>query len=117
MIPTCKVLCLVLLISATIVQGKENVKDKEKKEERKNAKLPPCAACNSLVKSFQAGMKRTARGKLEGGDTAWEEKTQVTNFYVLYLNIIINAKKCKHIFIHNFDIGRNSKRNLMLTII
>ena len=80
MIPTCKVLCLVLLISATIVQGKENVKDKEKKEERKNAKLPPCAACNSLVKSFQAGMKRTARGKLEGGDTAWEEKTQVTNF-------------------------------------
>ena len=77
MVPTCKVLCLVLLISASIVTSKEDVSKKEKQEERKNAKLPPCAACNSLVKSFQAGMRRTARGKLEGGDTAWEEKNQV----------------------------------------
>ena len=85
MVPTYKVLCLVLLISASIVTSKEDVSKKEKQEERKNAKLPPCAACNSLVKSFQAGMKRTARGKLEGGDTAWEEKNQVFNcpFHIL----------------------------------
>jgi len=76
MIPTCKVLCLVLLISASLVKSKEDVSKKEKQEERKIAKLPPCAACNTLVKSFQAGMKRTAKGKLEGGDTAWEEKNQ-----------------------------------------
>ena len=90
MIPTCKVLCLVLLISASLVKCKEDVSKKEKQEERKIAKLPPCAACNTLVKSFQAGMKRTAKGKLEGGDTAWEEKNQVTILYETLVWIIIS---------------------------
>ena len=39
------------------------------------AQLPPCGACTNLVSSFEAGMERTKRGKLEGGDAAWEEKS------------------------------------------
>jgi len=47
----------------------------ENKETRTTAKLPPCGACTNLVSSFEAGMERTKRGKLEGGDAAWEEKS------------------------------------------
>ena len=71
---------LIFLISALIVSSKDVKKDeisKEQKESRTTAKLPPCAACNALTKSFEAGMQRTSRGKLGGGDTAWEEKNQV----------------------------------------
>ena len=71
---------LIVLISAIIVSCKDVNTDevsKEVKDARKNAKLPPCGACSALVKSFEAGMQRTSRGKLEGGDTAWEEKNQV----------------------------------------
>jgi len=46
------------------------------KDKKKNAKLPPCGACTNLVSSFEKGMERTSRGKFEGGDTAWEEKSQ-----------------------------------------
>lgn len=42
--------------------------------EKRDAALPPCGACTNLVASFEAGLTRTARGKLDGGDTAWEEK-------------------------------------------
>ena len=77
MVPLCKAICLIFLISATLVHSKDDDSKKELKEQRKTTKLPPCAACNALVKSFEAGMKRTSRGKLEGGDTAWEEKNQV----------------------------------------
>lgn len=33
-----------------------------------------CQACKLFVESFKAGLERTARGKYEGGDTAWEEE-------------------------------------------
>jgi len=46
------------------------------KDKKKNAKLPPCGACTNLVSSFEKGMERTKRFKLEGGDSAWEEKKQ-----------------------------------------
>lgn len=36
--------------------------------------LPPCKLCRLLVESFQKGIDRTARGKHEGGDAAWEEE-------------------------------------------
>ena len=80
MVLACKALYLILLISCSIVKGKDVVKDESKKlanESKKSAKLPPCAACNALVNSFESGMKRTSREKLAGGDTAWEEKNQV----------------------------------------
>ena len=76
-LPACKAICLILLISVSTIQSKDDDNKKELKEQRKTARLPPCAACNAFVKSFEAGMKRTSRGKLEGGDTAWEEKNQV----------------------------------------
>lgn len=41
---------------------------------KKGPSLPPCKACNVLVESIYAGMKRTERGKHDGGDAAWEEE-------------------------------------------
>eukprot|EP00088_Acartia_fossae_P052868 TRINITY_DN5993_c0_g1_i10.p1 TRINITY_DN5993_c0_g1~~TRINITY_DN5993_c0_g1_i10.p1 ORF type:complete len:316 (-),score=52.64 TRINITY_DN5993_c0_g1_i10:965-1912(-) len=46
------------------------------KDKKKHVKLPACGACTNLVASFDKGMERTKRGKFEGGDAAWEEKTQ-----------------------------------------
>ena len=68
---------------------KKDEDSKERKEARMSAKLPPCASCQSLVKSFEAGMQRTVRGKFEGGDTAWEEKNQVY-YWPENLAILIN---------------------------
>lgn len=36
--------------------------------------LPPCQVCKVLVDSYELGMRNTARGKHEGGDTSWEER-------------------------------------------
>jgi len=47
---------------------------KETKDAKASAKLPPCGSCTNLVTSFEAGMEKTKRGKLAGGDTAWEEQ-------------------------------------------
>lgn len=33
-----------------------------------------CQACKVFVESFKQGLERTARGKYEGGDAAWEEE-------------------------------------------
>lgn len=33
-----------------------------------------CQACRIFANSFKNGLERTARGKYEGGDTAWEEE-------------------------------------------
>ena len=74
---TISLIFLISILTAGSKGAKKDEGDKERKEERMSAKLPACAACNSLVKSFEAGMQRTVRGKFEGGDTAWEEKNQV----------------------------------------
>ena len=89
MLPFCKTICILLLISGSLAKSKEDEAKREIKEAKKTAKLPPCAACNALVSSFQAGMKRTSRGKLGGGDTAWEEKNQVYTRRFLEVNIEI----------------------------
>lgn len=78
-----KAICLILLILVSIVKSKDLLKDESKKldnEAKKTAKLPPCAACNALVSSFEAGMKKTSREKLAGGDTAWEERNQKNGY-------------------------------------
>lgn len=62
---------LLLLIESSI--GLE--KGKESKEAKTSARLPACGSCTNLVNSFEAGMERTKKGKLDGGDTAWEEKS------------------------------------------
>lgn len=64
---------LVLLPWLALVSSLEP--GKETKDSKTNARLPPCGACTNLVTSFEAGMERTKRGKLGGGDAAWEEKS------------------------------------------
>ena len=74
---------IVLLVSlniVSVVRSEEDPVVKSKKNERMSTRLPPCAACTALVTSFEAGMAVTARGKLGGGDTAWEEKNQGSGY-------------------------------------
>jgi hypothetical protein len=70
--------------------------EKAKKTERASAKLPPCSACTQLVGSFEAGMEKTARGKLEGGDAAWEEKHQGSGYAKSEVRFVeIQERLCK----------------------
>lgn len=36
--------------------------------------LSECKSCKLFINSFEKGLERTARGKYEGGDAAWEEE-------------------------------------------
>ncbi len=65
-----------LLSPIALVLSTKADSDPDKKAKRDAEKLPPCGACTNLVRSFELGLERTKRGKFEGGDTAWEEKTQ-----------------------------------------
>ncbi|XP_030380532.1 cysteine-rich with EGF-like domain protein 2 isoform X2 [Scaptodrosophila lebanonensis] len=59
----------------TLANAEPSLFNSSPKEQRdKSAKLPPCSACKSLVKSFELGLERTKRGKHAGGDAAWEEE-------------------------------------------
>ncbi|KRT79886.1 hypothetical protein AMK59_7076 [Oryctes borbonicus] len=58
---------LLLTLSLSVESGSE-------KDILRQAKLPPCKACKTFVQSFKRGVDRTAKGKFEGGDTAWEEE-------------------------------------------
>jgi protein disulfide-isomerase len=42
--------------------------------------LGECQACKLFVESFKKGLERTARGKYEGGDAAWEEEKLKTSY-------------------------------------
>ncbi|GJQ68014.1 hypothetical protein Trydic_g10659 [Trypoxylus dichotomus] len=58
---------LLLTLNLSVGSGSE-------KDILRRAKLPPCKACKTFVQSFKRGVDRTAKGKFEGGDTAWEEE-------------------------------------------
>lgn len=89
-------LCLLAIIG---VHGEKDPKTVEKDEKKKVAKLPPCGACTALVGSFEAGMKRTARGKLEGGDTSWEEKNQAGGYANSEVRFVeIQEALCKDLY-------------------
>merc|ERR1719228_1954876 len=66
---SCSMMCAALLFLLAIAIALDPPNPK------KDAALPPCGACTNLVSSFEAGMERTKREKLEGGDAAWEEKS------------------------------------------
>ena len=84
-------LTIVVNVSGEIAKEKK----KEKEEKKKSAKLPPCSACSSLVKSFENGLERTARGKFEGGDAAWEEKNQKKGYAISEVRFVeIQEKLC-----------------------
>lgn len=69
-----KVLCLIafgiipiLICSAQLRGVNPNILTQSKN-------LGECQACKIFVDSFKNGLERTARGKYEGGDAAWEEE-------------------------------------------
>jgi len=67
-------------------------------DKKKSAKLPPCSACSSLVKSFENGLERTSRGKFEGGDAAWEEKNQKKGYAISEVRFVeIQEKLCRDV--------------------
>ncbi|XP_069692770.1 cysteine-rich with EGF-like domain protein 2 isoform X5 [Periplaneta americana] len=75
MVMTVDVLILFLVLSLTILIGNSQDPNIQRMKENLHAvKLPPCQACKVLVESFKKEMERTARGKFEGGDAAWEEE-------------------------------------------
>ena len=89
---------ILLLLPVLALSAEEDPKAKAKKEERRSAKLPPCAACTALVKSFDKGLERTSRGKFEGGDTAWEEKNQGNGYANSEVRFIeIQEQICKDV--------------------
>ncbi|XP_018327728.1 cysteine-rich with EGF-like domain protein 2 [Agrilus planipennis] len=45
-------------------------------DSKKQTKFPPCRACKVFIESFKRGLDKTAKGKFEGGDAAWEEQNQ-----------------------------------------
>nr|XP_053652881.1 cysteine-rich with EGF-like domain protein 2 [Cherax quadricarinatus]XP_053652882.1 cysteine-rich with EGF-like domain protein 2 [Cherax quadricarinatus] len=78
--------------------------DKNKnKENLKSAKLPPCSACKTLTDSFKKGIESTARGKFEGGDSAWEAEKMVSYKKSEVRLIEIQEKLCK-------DVERGQKQ-------
>ncbi|UYV62745.1 CRELD2 [Cordylochernes scorpioides] len=64
--------------------------------------LPPCQACKMLVTSFKNGLKKTARNKYDGGDTAWEESrlgsysTSEVRLVEIEENLCSDLEKGKH---------------------
>ncbi|XP_045481397.1 cysteine-rich with EGF-like domain protein 2 [Harmonia axyridis] len=46
----------------------------QSKEVLYQKKFPPCKACKVFIDSFKKGIEQTAKGKFDGGDTAWEEE-------------------------------------------
>ncbi len=97
-------LLLLLLLPSSVSSATEDPKAKARKEERASEKLSPCAACSALTRSFEKGMARTARGKLEGGDTDWEERKQVTGYARSEVRFVeIEEELCK-------DVDRGSQQ-------
>ena len=87
-----------LLLALLAPAGTILALDDPKKESRKAAVLPPCGACSNLVSSFERGLERTARGKFEGGDTAWEEKNQGTGYAASEVRLVeIEEDLCKDV--------------------
>ncbi|KAK9751881.1 TLR4 regulator and MIR-interacting MSAP [Popillia japonica] len=58
---------LLLILNSSVETGSS-------KDILRQAALPPCKACKTFTQSFKRGVDRTATGKFEGGDTAWEEE-------------------------------------------
>lgn len=83
----------VVLVSGELIPTSSPDKDKIK-----SAKLPPCSACASFVKSFENGIERTARGRFDGGDTAWEEKNQKKGYAISEVRFVeIQETVCRDV--------------------
>lgn len=96
----------VFLIVTIICVNSQSSPD-PKKTDTKNFKFPPCQSCKILVKSFEAGVERTSRGKLEGGDTDWEEKNKLSYARSEIRLVEIMEKICSEV-----DKGQNQCHSL-----
>lgn len=86
---------LATLLTLANCEITKKLEDTLKNEKKDSAKLPPCSACSSLVRSFQNGLERTSRGKFEGGDTAWEEKNQGKGYAISEVRFVeIQERLC-----------------------
>lgn len=65
---------VLLLTAATATTGDLVPPGIAAKTAKQSATLPPCRLCRTFSESFVRGMERTARGKHDGGDAAWEEQ-------------------------------------------
>ena len=84
--------CVVALAGSD--EASPETKAKEKSAKKKGVKLPPCAACAALVASFEAGIKRTARGNLAGGDTRYCSLFNIQqSYYNKYAYCILELKR------------------------
>jgi hypothetical protein len=82
-------------------RAQEIIKDKPSKG------LGQCSVCKSLVASFDKGLKSTARGKFEGGDTDWEE-SRLGSYQDSELRLIeIQEKLCSDV-----STGKDQCHNL-----
>lgn len=61
-----------------------------------------CEKCKIVVDSFKEGLKRTARGKHEGGDAHWEEK-KLSN----YANSEIRLTEIQENLCHEVSLGKD----------
>uniref|UniRef100_A0A0P4W1J6 EGF-like domain-containing protein n=1 Tax=Scylla olivacea TaxID=85551 RepID=A0A0P4W1J6_SCYOL len=96
--------CLVSQVRLDTAKPSGDSKDSDKnKESLKATKLPPCAACRVLTESFNKGIESTARGKYEGGDSAWEEEKKLSYKKSEVRLIEIQEKLCK-------DVERGQKQ-------
>ncbi|MPC96549.1 Cysteine-rich with EGF-like domain protein 1 [Portunus trituberculatus] len=96
--------CLVSRVRLDAAKPSGETKDSDKnKESLRATKLPPCAACRVLTESFNKGIESTARGKYEGGDSAWEEEKKLSYKKSEVRLIEIQEKMCK-------DVERGQKQ-------
>jgi hypothetical protein len=62
------------------------------------SRLSSCGACSTLAESFERGLERTSRYKLEGGDADWEERRQQTGYANSEVRFVeIEEQLCKDV--------------------
>lgn len=98
---------IILIACATCDNKKGSHISPIRKEELKNAPVPPCKLCRLLVDSFKKGMEKTAKSNFQGGDTAWEEE-KLGNYATSEVRLIeIQEKLCSDV-----DKGNSQCHNL-----
>lgn len=101
-----------VLVSGELIPTSSPDKDKIK-----SAKLPPCSACASFVKSFENGIERTARGRFDGGDAAWEEKNQRKGYAISEVRFVeIQETVCRDVARGESQVRLFSMYLILLTL-
>lgn len=73
----------------------------------KGKQVPPCIACQSLVKSFLAAVAKTTRQSFAGGDADWEKQKLGT-----YENSELRLIEIQEMLCSDVDLGKDQCYNL-----